>query len=200
MSLIQLALEKQQYDKELLKLQINGTPINQNAIRSNNTDRIEQIKAKIKNSIEMMPYNEFIQAYRAKHEKSKRNPTNEQIRDFVPYEKEKLLRDKENITSTIPLKDLTSKDLPIELERIERDYIRRGFTLDDIHTSADPDAIKYKELRQKFKAELDRNSERWGWWQDWKDPRYNRYRKGGKQTAKKFTKNNKTKKSTRRSS
>lgn len=185
MSLIQLALEKQELEK-------NGATAN--------NGRLQAIEQQLKDSIEFMNDEKFAGEYMQK-QVAARSGSNENIDNLKLYHKESLLRAEEKRTSEISAAALSLKDLPVELERIERKYIRAGRKLNDLHTDkSDPEAEKYRALRDRFKIELAKNSERWGWWKDWKDPKYNRYRTGGKQTAKKSKKNSKTKKSTRRSS
>ena len=189
MSFIQLALKKQELE--------------QNGATANN-GRLQAIEQQLKDSIEFMNDEKFAREYMQK-QVAARSGSNENIDNLKLYHKESLLRAEEKRTSAISAAALSLKDLPVELERIERNYIRAGRKLNDLHTDktdpeADPEAEKYQALRDRFKIELAKNSERWGWWKDWKDPKYNRYRTGGKQTAKKSKKNNKTKKSTQRSS
>ena len=185
MSLIQLALEKQELE--------------QNGATANN-GRLQAIEHQLKDSIEFMNDEKFAGEY-MKKQVAARSGSNENIDNLKLYHKESLLRAEEKRTSVISAAALSLKDLPVELERIERNYIRAGRKLNDLHTDkTDPEAEKYRALRDRFKIELAKNSERWGWWKDWKDPKYNRYRTGGKQTVKKSKKNSKTKKSTRRSS
>ena len=203
MSLIQLALEKQQFEKDLkAKANANSAKgIKVEAPVFSNNDRIEQIKKQMLSSIEMMDDATFKKAYDAKSEMA-RSGSNEDIDAIKLYEKERLLRADETRTKGLSAATLSLKDLPIELERIEREYIRAGKPLDSLHTDRENlDAEKYRALRDRFQAELAKNDERWGWWKDWKDPRFNRFRpKKGGYTSKKSKKNNKTKKSTRRSS
>jgi hypothetical protein len=183
MSLIELALEKQQLS--------NGS----------NPTRVKVIDDQMKQSIGMMSEDEFGRKYIEKT-KLARSGKNEDIDEIKLYEKERLLRAEETRTKGLTAATLSLKDLPIELERIEKEYIRAGKPLDSLHTDRDDlDAEKYRALRDRFQAELAKNDERWGWWKDWKDPKYNRFRpKKGGYTAKKSKKNRKTKKSTRRSS
>ena len=183
MSLIELALEKQQLS--------NGS----------NPKRVKVIDDQMKQSIGMMSEDEFGRKYIEKT-KLTRSGKNEDIDEIKLYEKERLLRAEETRTKGLTAATLSLKDLPIELERIEKEYIRAGEPLDRLRTDRDDlDAEKYRALRDRFQAELAKNDERWGWWKDWKDPKYNRFRpKKGGYTAKKSKKNNKTKKSIRRSS
>jgi len=229
MSLVQLALEGQKAKNEINEAVESAEANYQNRSGSGKSynksviqkDRLNMIESQMRSSLELLTTPEFTQFYQ---QAEKAHASGKMQKDqFEPYKKEKLLRDEEQRTFAITnINDLKPKDIPIELGRIERQYIRDGKSLDQLHTDDDRDAKRYRDIRVVFASKLADNSKRWGWWQDWKGPEYNRYRttepilrkkgvsmaeiyangastKGG-YTAKKSKKNNKTKKSTRRSS
>jgi hypothetical protein len=227
MSLIQLGLEKQKALNEIAEARESATAnksnrdgegkaINESIIKN---DRVKMINSQMKSSLELLTTLEFTTFYQ---QAVKAHADGKMPKDQLePYKKEKLLRDEEQRTFAITnINDLKPKDIPIELGRIERQRIRDGKSLNDLHTDTDPDAKRYRDIRVVFASKLADNSK--SWWQDWKGPEYNRYRTSGQidrktgksmakiyetgalakggYTAKKSKKNNKTKKSTRRSS